>query len=148
MTPFARLTSQCATLFGTDSLTILGITAWNDVWAHIEACSSIVTACLPTLVPLFTKHLSLESIFGGFKLFFSLGSSSRFTLFRSRRGSSEKGESSPASLGSKHTWHELNETSKFSAKRASRTKDEESLVGNPGSIQVETSFGSEHASRL
>ncbi|KAF2726950.1 hypothetical protein EJ04DRAFT_517555 [Polyplosphaeria fusca] len=27
----------------------------NDLWAHIEACASIVTACLPTLAPLYRK---------------------------------------------------------------------------------------------
>ena len=118
------------------------IQAWNDVWAHIEACASIVTACLPTLVPLFASVPSPESMLGSFKSFFSLDSISKFAVFRSRRSSHEN-EFSPESSGPKQTWHELNSTSKFSAGHVPKTEDEESLVGNPGFIQVKTVFGSQ-----
>jgi hypothetical protein len=48
----------------------------NDMWAHIEACASVFTACLPTLGPL-ARSIRLESPFNSLRSFFSLSSQSR-----------------------------------------------------------------------
>ena len=128
------------------SLTTLGVTAWNDVWAHIEACASIVTACLPTLVPLFTRIRAPESMLRSVKAIFSLGSSSRFSLPRDRQTNQEKNSLSSPSR-KKNAWHELMVTSKSSVTGGTGMQDEEALVGNPESIRVKTSFGSYYESR-
>jgi len=43
--------------------TVAPTDSWNDIWAHIEACASIVCACLPTLAPLLSKTLTFKSFF-------------------------------------------------------------------------------------
>ena len=129
-------------LLQTNSLNVLDIAAWNDVWAHIEACASIVTACLPTLVPLFTNIRTPESMIRSVKAILTLGSGSRFSLPWNRQTSVEK-DSVSSSSQRKQAWYELTMTSKSRVTGGREVTDEESLVGGPESIQVKTSFGSQ-----
>lgn len=46
----------------------------NELWAHIEVCASIFTACLPTLGPLFKGGYSLRTILNSLRSTFSLRS--------------------------------------------------------------------------
>ena len=42
----------------------------NDVWLHIEACSSIVAICLPTMAPLFKQKWGMGNPLERVKSFF------------------------------------------------------------------------------
>ncbi|KAI4198434.1 MAG: hypothetical protein LQ350_005294 [Teloschistes chrysophthalmus] len=121
------------------------ISTWNDVWAHIEAYASIVTACLPMLVPLFSGIRSPESLLGSFKAFFSLKSSSDAHSSKHSHALREVGNV-PSPSSTVRNWYELPGT-KSTASRAVRLPDEESLVAHPSSIQVKTSIRSQYEPR-
>lgn len=70
------------------------MSTFNHIWGHLEATFSIVAACLPTIVPVFTQLRSAESLVGSFKKIY-LKSTSVFSLPRSRnRGGSSDGSRS------------------------------------------------------
>lgn len=117
-----------------------GIFAWNDVWAHIEACASIVTACPPTLAPLLTKLGAPGSLLSSIRSIFH-GWGSSVSLLRGV-GRKETKETSSEISGAKKTWYKLEARSEAHAVDERRLGDEESLVHAPGSIQVQKSFGS------
>ena len=119
----------------------LDIFARNDWWAHIEACASIVTACLPTFVPLITNLGMPGSILSGLR---SLLSHWSITLSSSTSsGRRDARHESSESLHTDNTWYKLDTRSEAHAVDAKHRVEEDSLVGHPASIQVQKSFGSE-----
>jgi hypothetical protein len=76
------------------------------MWAHIEAFASIITACLPTLGPIFRGFRPLDAIIGSLRSVFTLRSrtngsddESRFQAVQSAPKQAPKGE--------KRAWYEL-----------------------------------------
>ena len=81
-------------------LTLLDLTDKNDVWAHIEACASVVAACLPTLGPLWGEFRTPESIIRSISSIFSLKSGSIFSVSKAKVS-----EDKPSVTGA--AWYEL-----------------------------------------
>ena len=87
------------------NLFLLAVANWNDLWAHIEACASIVTACLPTLKPLFSEGRTPESLIGSAKGIFMLKSGSLFSIIRNKSTLEER--PSADSEDARKAWEEL-----------------------------------------
>ncbi|PQE13656.1 hypothetical protein CJF31_00011751 [Rutstroemia sp. NJR-2017a BVV2] len=49
----------------------------NDLWGHVESCTSIIAACLPTMGPLFAQR-SPQSIVGSVRSAITIRSGSIF----------------------------------------------------------------------
>ena len=86
----------------------------NHIWGHIEATFSIIAACLPTIVPVFTKIRSAESLVGSVRKLY-LKSKSSFSL--PKRSSSTSGsrtdvthQSNPAKMSDEgsNEWSKIN----------------------------------------
>ncbi|KAF7945535.1 hypothetical protein EAE96_010302 [Botrytis aclada] len=114
------------------------IITYNDTWAHIEACISIVTACLPTLAPLVSRGFSMDSIFKSGPISRLMKSISSLTL---RKSSSTKASgSSLESQNDKRPWQELNPTQVKASAVSVDSDDQIELVQSPNGIRVEQSF--------
>jgi hypothetical protein len=62
----------------------------NHIWGHLEATFSIIAACLPTIVPVFTQLRSAESLVNSLQKLY-LRSTSAFSLTRSGKKTSSDG---------------------------------------------------------
>ena len=102
---------------------------WIDTWAHIETCASIVTACLPTMAPLFAEGKNLERLFRNIR---SLSSRWRSTLLSSNKESKvvNSQEASLESLPSKYPLYKLEARSEAHSLGKTLKTDEEALVEN------------------
>ncbi|PVI08120.1 hypothetical protein DM02DRAFT_621663 [Periconia macrospinosa] len=81
----------------------------NDLWAHIEAYASTLTACLPTLRPLLVGSNGFNSFFSSFR---SLLTRSEATTKEGSQESLGKGGNIPSTdigTNDKTGWHELPE---------------------------------------
>ncbi|CAG8961582.1 hypothetical protein HYFRA_00006116 [Hymenoscyphus fraxineus] len=114
----------------------------NDLWAHIEACASVFTACLPTLGPLFNSK-TLDSMVGSFRSLFSLRSRSTFSLTDGK--APKKGNASENSEPDTRGWYELNPKGVTKAKvtHDDTVFDPESQSQGSDTIMVHKSYASE-----
>ncbi|KAF2176820.1 hypothetical protein K469DRAFT_678100 [Zopfia rhizophila CBS 207.26] len=103
------------------------LTEKNDMWAHIEACASVLTACLPTLGPLVRSLRIPESAFGSFRTLFSLSSGTR-----SKRSLDE------VKLYSKQDVSMTSTTTEYAGDREFEMQNHD-----PNTIKVERSFRTE-----
>lgn len=115
------------------------ISAWNDVWAHIEACASITTACLPSMAPLLKEIDIASSLFTRLGSKINSRSRSIFSLHRSSRNQSrEKQESIDTFDSNKHQWYELERSKSLGSSRPVVTDrlslDEEALIQSQKSV--------------
>ncbi|KAF1973848.1 hypothetical protein BU23DRAFT_125497 [Bimuria novae-zelandiae CBS 107.79] len=78
----------------------------NDLWAHVEVFASIITACFPTLGPLFRSHRGLESLIGSIRSLFSIHSRSRSTV-NLPSGSLHHKPPGTSLEGDRRAWYEL-----------------------------------------
>ena len=115
------------------------------MWAHIGACVSIITACLPTLAPLFTRSSSVETMLASIRSFLSLRTESSRAHLPHEHGTVPYEDSSTSSVKAKQEWHELNSRTQAGAARVlTRSSDEGPLVDSTPAIRVERSFGLHH----
>jgi hypothetical protein len=92
-----------------DANDLVGLADDNDLWAHIEAYASVITACLPTLGPLLRGFRPLESILGSVRSLFSVRSHSASTITSSAAERTAGRAPSNTSLDrDKRAWYELN----------------------------------------
>ncbi|KAI0478574.1 hypothetical protein GGR56DRAFT_630884 [Xylariaceae sp. FL0804] len=111
-------------------------TELNDLWAHMEASASILTACLPTLRPLIAKGSDVKSLIGKVRSMFSILSSSA-DLHSGRWARSEEPHNKPAGQGS---WYEMNTSSVVEATPWKRGNVAETQSQNSEAIMVQKSF--------
>ena len=71
-------------------LTTIEIADANAMWAAIECGASTITACLPTLGPLFSNVRSPESFIKSIRSALSRKSSSLFSLAKKRQNSTSE----------------------------------------------------------
>ncbi|KAL8784400.1 MAG: hypothetical protein Q9195_009065 [Heterodermia aff. obscurata] len=114
------------------------IFTWNDTWAHIEACASIVTACLPTMAPLFAEGKSLERLFRSIRSLSSRWGSTLLSSSKNRKGEDSQ-EASLESLPTKHPWYKLEVRSEARSLDMTLKTDEEARVENVVPTQVKRS---------
>lgn len=125
-----------------NSLILLELSDSNALWAHIEACASIVAACLPTYGPLFGGVRSLESLVGSFRSLFSIGSRSKLSISEQRTKS--KQTNSQSSADDKRAWHELrSKATCSSATGGTHSLDLEAHSQRSDTILVQKTFASE-----
>lgn len=117
------------------------------MWAHIEACASIVTACLPTLAPLAAGPQGLGSLLSSVRSLFTRWGSTLSLLKRDSKGKDYE-QSSAESPQAKHSWYKLEARAGAGTHDTSHQVDEESLVGHQASIQEQKSLGSQVKSRV
>ena len=77
----------------------------NDLWAHIEACASIVTVCLPTLAPLFRDSRLGNCIIKSVKRVHSASNTTISSIGKSLRSSHRAPSRNELNAG--QTWVEL-----------------------------------------
>lgn len=107
------------------------------LWAHIEAYSSLITACLPTLSPLFLNMRSLDSIVGSVRSVLSIRSKAS-SIFKPS-GSDDHSQRSQSSDTEKTPWNN-SEGPTSTAGRGRNIHDLESQVHNTEVIMVEKTF--------
>ena len=83
------------------------IFAQTDLWGHVEACVSIVTACLPTIAPLLAGKTLSEGLLGGIRTFFTLRSSSILSFRRGAGSTHADRETSLESMNAKQKWYKM-----------------------------------------
>lgn len=121
-------------------LTFLDISDKNDVWAHIEACASVVTACLPTLGPLLGGTRTLGSIIESLRSMFSIMSDSKFAGNKSK---TPEDRPSLTRVEDKRPWYELQSPgTNATATKSTVYDDVEAQCSN--SILVKKTFISGH----
>ena len=86
-------------------LIALDMTDNNFMWANIECGASTITACLPTMAPLFPTVQSPESLIKSARSALSVKSSSLFSLGKKPKGSTDG--SSVNFEETKRAWYEL-----------------------------------------
>jgi len=106
------------------------------LWFHIEACASIIAACLPTLAPLFRGEYTAGSLCGKGRALCS----SRFKSSRKCSKSSEANSSFELAQ-SKRAWQTLPSIKTHTAARGTQEpKNLEVEAGSQDGILVERSF--------
>ena len=109
------------------------------LWAHIEAYASIVTACLPTLSPLFLNMRSLDSIVGSVRSALSIRSKGS-SLFKPSPSDTHS-QRSRSSETEKAPWSSKNSDGPRSiVERSTKSDDLESQVHNHEVIMVQKTF--------
>ena len=105
----------------------------TDVWGHVEACASVITACLPTLAPLFREQWGLISLLRSVRSLFTLRS-------RSQTDNHSDMDDSMALTEVKGAWRKMNaQNITTNALRYDGALEEQSAV--PGQIVVNRHFG-------
>ena len=117
-------------------LTPLDLSDKNDVWAHIEACASVVAACLPTLGPLWGGFRTPQSIIASIRSVFSLKSGSTLSVSKAKVS-----EDKPALTGA--AWYEL-QTQGTNATDISSTFYRDVEAQSSNKILVKSTFTSGH----
>ncbi|KAF2234771.1 hypothetical protein EV356DRAFT_532571 [Viridothelium virens] len=145
----------------TSSYNITSVSAWGVLWADIEACSSIVTACLPTIAPLFAGSTLIENLLRSVQSYVHR-SGSLLSLMRfrgsSRGDGSSRVESSRAkqesaeSIDGKRAWVELqpyqNDAS-VTRVPSNTMNDEENLLQHPTeAIRVDRTYEMANTARF
>ena len=111
-------------------LTTTGIADANVMWAGIECGSSTITACLPTLGPLFSNVQSPESLINSIRSALSIKSSSLLSVAKKKQTSTEK--SSLDSNETKRAWYELHSRdAHLTATESARINDLEAQAQKP-----------------
>lgn len=117
------------------------------LWSHVEAYASIITACLPTLSPLFLNMRSLDSIVGSVRSALSIRSkgSSLFKPTPSDTHSQRSRSSDPE----KAAWTKNHsEGMQSTIERGTNNHDLEAQISNREAIMVQKTFVSDSAREL
>ena len=119
-------------------LTTIEIADANVMWAGIECGASTITACLPTLGPLFSNVRSPESLINSIRSALSIKSSSLFSLAKKKQTTTS--QSSLDSNETKRAWYELHSRdAHLTAAESARINDLEAQAQKPERTIVEQS---------
>lgn len=120
-------------------LTTIEIADASVMWAGIECGTSTITACLPTLGPLFSDVRSPESLINSIRSALSIKSSSLLSLAKKKQTSTS--QSSLDSKETKRAWYELHSRdAHLTATESARINDLEAQAQKPERTVIEQSL--------
>ena len=114
------------------------------LWSHVEAYASVITACLPTLSPLFLNMRSLDSIVGSVRSALSIRSKGS-SLFRHTPSETHSQKSRTSDI-EKASWNRSHSDGiRSTVERGTNNRDLEAQTSNHEAIMVQKTFASDSA---